>query len=165
MKKKFSNKKSLKLVLVFIGTALVTLLLIATIARVHQWFSDTDNNSSDMGGGEVIEKNDDKTISMRYAGYVTVKPEEGLITLYFENPIRSKKTVKLEIIGEINGREVTFAKVDSLLPGEKVESIKYELDEEIESGTYTGKFAMSFYNENGSEEMIKSNVVIDVIVK
>ena len=103
--------------------------------------------------------------SLKYSGYVTLLNEEKLITLNFINPKKARKTISLEIIANVDGEDVTLAKTDKIAPGYKIDSVKYELDREIEKGNYKGNFIVYFYNEKDEEEIVNSRIGINVYVK
>ena len=103
--------------------------------------------------------------SLEYSGYTTLLSEEKLITLNFTNPLKSKKSLNLEIIAEVDGENIVLAKTDILRPGYKIDSVKYDLDREIPKGNYPGKFIVHFYNEQGKEEIVNSEIAINIYVK
>lgn len=107
----------------------------------------------------------DVDVSLKYAGYVTLLSDENLITLNFTNPSKSKKSLDLEIVADIGGEDVVLAKTDRIYPGYKIDSVKYALDREISKGNYDGKFIVHFYNEQDKEEIINSEIAINVYVK
>ena len=70
------NKNSFKIVAIFIGVAVATMILIMAGTYLAQRF---DKGEPDGGSPEVVEdvvKNDDKTASMEYSGYITINTEE-----------------------------------------------------------------------------------------
>ena len=114
------------------------------------------------------EDDDDKNrvnVSLKYAGYATLLSDEKLITLNFTNPSKSKKSLSLEIVANIDGEDVVLAKTDKLRPGYKIDSVKYTLDREISKGDYKGKFIVHFYNEQDKEEIVNSEITINIYVR
>ncbi len=111
------------------------------------------------------EKKNDSGVSLEYSGYVTFESEQNLVTLNFANPSRSTKSLSLEIVGNINGEEITFAKTDIIKPGNKITSAKYTPEKEIAKGRYDGKFVVHFYNEQDQEEIVVTNIDIKIYVK
>lgn len=103
--------------------------------------------------------------SLKYAGYVTLLKDKNIITLNFTNPSKSKKSLKLDIVANIDGKDVTLAKTDVIRPGYKIDQVKYELGQEIPEGKYDGKFIVYFYNDQGNEEIVNSEIAINVYVK
>lgn len=115
------------------------------------------------GGGE--EAKGDTDVSLQYAGYATLLSDEKLVTLNFTNPSKSKKSLSLEIVADIDGENVTLAKTGIIRPGYKIDSIKYKLDREIPKGSYSGKFVVYFYNEQDKQEIVNSEIKINIYVK
>ena len=160
-----NKKKFLKLIAIFIGVAIFTLILIMAIMYIRQILDGSKPEPNATESSEAIKKNDDYTASMRYSGHVAINPDEGLINLYFENPIKSRKSIVLKIVGNIDGEDITLAETEKILPGEKIESIKCTNDKKLEKGQYTGKFELYFYNEKGEEEIVNSSIDINITVK
>ncbi len=160
-----NKKKFLKLGVTFIGTAIFTLVSIMAIMYARQRFDSNIPEAGTSQDSEIVKKNDGHTASMRYSGHITIKPDEELIDLYFENPIRSRKSILLKIVGDINGKNITLAETEKILPGEKITSIKYKADKNIEKGQYLGKFELYFYNEEGQEEIVNSSMNINITVE
>lgn len=104
-------------------------------------------------------------VSLRYAGYATLLSDEDLIALNFTNPAKSKKSLSLEIITNIDGEDVLLASTDKIRPGYKIDSVKYVSDREIPMGDYDGKFIVHFYNEQDKEEIVNSEIAIKIYVK
>ena len=126
---------------------------------------DSSNSSITKVDSEEDEKEGDVDVSLKYAGYATLLSEEKLVTLNFTNPSKSKKSLSLEIVADINGESITLAKTDKIRPGYKIDSVKSSLDKEIPKGNYKGKFIVSFYNEQNKEEIINSEIAINIYVK
>lgn len=159
------NKNSFKIVAIFIGVAVATMILIMAGTYLAQRF---DKGEPDGGSPEVVEdvvKNDDKTASMEYSGYITINTEENNIKLYFKNPIRSQKDIRIEAIGEVDGEDIKFFETGKIHPGEKIETIEYKSDKKIDTGRYEGKFIVHFYNDQGKEEIVNSEIKINIYVK
>ena len=123
------------------------------------------SNSSITKIEESGEESGTVDASLQYSGYVTLLHEENLITLNFTNPAKSKKTLSLEIIANIDGEDITLAKTDKIAPGYKIDSVAYELDREIPQGNYKGNFIVHFYGDNGKEEIVNTRIGINVYVK
>ena len=113
----------------------------------------------------AVQKDDDKTASMEYSGYITVDTSTDSIKMYFKNPEKSSKKMSLEIVGHIDGEDITFAKIEGIEPGEEVKEIDYENAHNLKKGKYKGNFILHFYGDSGTEEIVNSKVVIDVIIK
>ena len=123
------------------------------------------SNSSITKVEETSEESGTVDASLQYSGYVTLLSEEDLITLNFTNPARSKKTLSLEIVANIDGEDIILAKSDKIKPGYKIDSIKYEPSRQIEKGNYKGYFLIHFYGDNDKEEIVNSRVAINIYVK
>ena len=105
-------------------------------------------------------------VSLRYAGYVTLHSDESYISLNFTNPIKSRKSLSLDIVANINDEDIVLAITDKLNPGDSIETVEYKLERNIPKGSYNGKFVVHFYNEDsGDEEIVNSEVEINVYVK
>lgn len=111
------------------------------------------------------EKKNESGVSLEYSGYATFESGQNLVILNFANPARSTKSLSLEIVGDINGEEISFGKTDIIKPGNKVTSIKYTPEKELPKGRYDGKFVVRFYDEQDNEEIVVTNIDIKVYVK
>lgn len=165
-------KKSKKraILLFFLCIIFASLSAFATVLLLNKFKNkdnDDNNKNSNVSVTEVKDdgKKNDSGVSLEYAGYVTLETEQNLITLNFTNPSRSTKSLSLEIVGNINGEEITFAKTDIIKPGNKITDIKYTPEKEIAKGRYDGKFVVHFYNEQDQEEIVVTNIDIKVYVK
>ena len=78
---------------------------------------------------------------------------------------KSKKTFNLEIVADINGENLVLAITDKIRPGYKIDSVKSALDREVPKGDYKGKFIVHFYNEQGKEEVVNSEIAISIHVR
>lgn len=116
---------------------------------------------------ESGDSDEEKSVdaSLQYAGYVTLINTEKRITLNFTNPTKSKKSMSLDIVANINGEDVKLASTDKIRPGYKIDSVKYTLDRKIPEGDYKGKFVVHFYNEQDNEEIVNSEIAIKVYVR
>lgn len=126
---------------------------------------ETSNSSIVKVESENDDGKSDVDVSLKYAGYATLLNDEKLITLNFTNPSKSKKSLSLEIVADIDGEDVVLAKTDRIYPGYKIDSVKYTLDKEIPKGDYKGKFVVHFYNEQDEEEIVNSEIIINFYVK
>lgn len=126
---------------------------------------ETPNSSITQVESEDGDEKSDVDVSLKYAGYVTLLSDENLITLNFANPSKSKKSLDLEIVANINGEDIVLARTDKIRPGYKIDSVKYTLDKEIPQGNYKGKFIVHFDNEQDKEEIVNSEIAINVYVK
>ena len=163
---KFRKNGHLKLPVVFVIVAASTLVLIMAGAYIYQLFNKKDEptQSSYSSSEQDVEKNDEYTASMEYSGNVTINSDDGSIKLYFKNPEKSRKTVSLEIVGDINGQNTSIAEVKEIIPGEEIRNLQYDPSKGIEKGKYQGKFILHFYNDEGIEEIINSAIVVNIIV-
>lgn len=126
---------------------------------------ETPNSSVTQVESEDGDEKGDVDVSLKYAGYVTLETDKNLITLNFTNPSKSKKSLDLEIVAEIDGEDIVLARTDKIRPGYKIDSVKYTLDKEIPQGNHKGKFIVHFYNEQDKEEIVNSEIAINVYVK
>lgn len=155
----------------FIIIIVVAVLCVAAAAVAGYFYQMSQNNKDDSNSSitKVESENDaekgDVDASLQYAGYATLLSEEKIITLNFTNPLKSKKSLNLEIVAEVNGENITLATTDTLHPGHKIDSVKYDLDREIPKGNYPGKFLVHFYDERGKEEIVNSEIAINIYVK
>lgn len=165
---KKSKKRALilfSLCIVFASvSAFATVLLLDHFKNKGGGDNDSNSNTSVTKVKDDGKKND-SGVSLEYAGYVTLETEQNLITLNFTNPSRSTKNLSIEIVGNINGEEISFAKTDIIKPGNKVTDIKYTPEKEIAKGRYDGKFIVHFYDEQNQEEIVVTNIDIKVYVK
>lgn len=111
------------------------------------------------------DEKSDVDVSLKYAGYATLLSDEKIITLNFTNPSKSKKSLSLEIVAEVDGEDIVLAKTDKIRPGYKIDSVEYASDREIPEGNYKGKFIVHFYNEQDKEEIVNSEIAINVYIK
>lgn len=158
-----------KILLVFI---IATVAILAAVAGAYFCQMFTKNRAKTESDSSIIkvepsedDSNTTADVSLQYAGYVTLRSEEKLLTMNFTNPSRSKKTMSLEIIANIDDEEIILAKSDKIRPGYKIESIKYQQDRNFPKGTYDGNFLVHFYDENDNEEIVNSNIKIKVYIK
>ncbi len=126
---------------------------------------ETPDSSITKVEAEDDDNKSDVDVSLKYAGYVTLLNDEKLITLNFTNPSKSKKSLSLEIVAEVDGEDIILANTDKIRPGYKINNAQYTLDREIPQGNYKGKFIVHFYNEQDKEEIINSEIAINVYVK
>ena len=161
-----SNKKKLPLIIIAIVAFMAAVAGGYFVCRMILQSGDEDVNSSiTKVESEEDEKAGDVDVSLKYAGYATLLSDEKLVTLNFTNPSKSKKSLSLEIVADIDGESVTLAKTDKIRPGYKIDSVKSTLDREIPKGNYKGKFVISFYNEQDKEEIVNSEIAINIYVK
>lgn len=126
-----------------------------------------DNSKSSITKVESDENEEKGSVdaSLQYAGYVTVLTEEDLITLNFTNPAKSKKSLSLEIVANIDGEDIVLAQTAKIAPGYKIDSVKYDSTKEIPKGTHKGYLLVHFYGDNNKEEIVNSKVTINIYVK
>lgn len=126
---------------------------------------ETPDSSITKVDSEDADEKSDVDVSLKYAGYATLLSDENLVTLNFTNPSKSKKSLSLEIVANVDGEDIILAETDMIRPGYKIDSAKYTLDREIPKGDYKGKFIVHFYNEQDEEEIVNSEIAINVYVK
>ena len=83
----------------------------------------------------------------------------------FINPGKSKKSMSLEIIANVAGEDVVLATTEKIKPGYKIQKIETERKFAIVEGVYDGKYRVHFYDEEGGEEIVNSEIKIKVYVK
>ena len=146
--------------------AFVAAMVGGSLYQLLRHSGEEDSNSSiTKVASEDDNGESDVDVSLKYVGYVTLLNDEKLVTLNFTNPSKSKKSLSLEIVADIDGEDITLAKTDRIHPGYKIDSVKSDLDREIPKGNYKGKFIIHFYNERGEEEIVNSEIKINVYVK
>lgn len=151
----------------------IILAIVAFVAAIAGgyifWMIHDSGETSSSSIVKVESENDDEKsdvdVSLKYAGYATLLNDEKLITLNFINPSKSKKSLSLEIVADVGGENIILAKTDRIYPGYKIDSVKYTLDKEIPKGDYKGKFIVHFYNEQDKEEIVNSEIIINIYVK
>ena len=104
-------------------------------------------------------------VSLRYAGYINVLKNEKKITLNFTNPSTSKKSIRLELIANVDDEDIILGKSEIIRPGQKIIELKYDDNHNIPQGKYEGKYIIFFYNDRDEEEIVKSEIAINVFVK
>ena len=162
-----STEKKKKFPLIIIAIAVFGLAIAG--GYLFQMILHSNEESSNSSIIKVEPEDDsgksDVDVSLKYAGYAALETDKNLITLNFTNPSKSKKSLDLEIVADIDGEDVVLAKTDRIYPGYKIDSVKYALDREIPKGNYDGKFIVHFYNEQDKEEIVNSEITINVYVK
>ena len=103
--------------------------------------------------------------SLRYKGYATLNSDEGVIELDFANPAKARKSLTIDIIATVDGKDITLATTDKVEPGHKVVNVKANSGVSIKKGNYQGKFVVHFYGDNNKEEIVNSEIEIKVYVK
>lgn len=103
--------------------------------------------------------------SLRYKGFATLNSDEGVIELDFANPAKSRKSLTIDIVANVNGKDVVLATTDRIQPGHKIVTVKANSGQTIEKGNYQGKFVVHFYGDNNKEEIVNSEIEIKVYVK
>ena len=71
----------------------------------------TKVESEDDGGKSDVD------VSLKYAGYATLLSGDKSITLNFTNPSKSKKSLSLEIVANVDGEDIVLANTDIIRPG------------------------------------------------
>ena len=153
----------------FIIIAIATFGLAIAGGYLFQMFLHNGEDESNSSIVKVESEDDgeksDVDVSLKYAGYATLLSDENLVTLNFTNPSKSKKSLSLEIVANVDGEDIILAETDMIRPGYKIDSAKYTLDREVPKGDYKGKFIVHFYNEQDEEEIVNSEIAINVYVK
>ena len=141
-----------------------------TLAGWYLW-RQVQQEEDGSSGNSIVKvesdgENDNSTnSSLMFAGYVKLLSDEKVITLNFTNPSKSKKSLDLEVVANIDGEDVVLAKSDIIRPGYRIEKLVYSSDRDIPKGDYKGKYIVHFFNERGEEEIVNSEIAIDVYVK
>lgn len=159
------KKKKFPLIIIAIaafGLAIAGGYLFQMILRGNE---ETSNSSITKVESEDAGEKSGVDVSLKYAGYATLETDKNLIALNFTNPSKSKKSLDLEIVADIDGEDIVLAKTDRIYPGYKIDSVKYTLEREITKGDYKGKFIVHFYNEQDKEEIVNSEIAINIYVK
>ena len=133
---------------------------------VMNMFNNSDSNSVIVEAEpEENEAKDGVDVSLRYAGYITILRNEKKITLNFANPSTSKKNISLELVANVDGEDLVLGKSEMIRPGQKIIELKYEDSYKIPQGKYEGKYIIHFYNDLDEEEIVKSEIAINVFAK
>ena len=111
------------------------------------------------------KEKEDVDVSLQYAGRATLFTDEKIINLNFANPSKSKKSLSLEISVNVDGEDIVLAETNKIRPGYKINNVEYTLEREIPKGDYKGKFIVHFYNEQDKEEVVNSEIAINIYVK
>lgn len=144
-----------------------------TVAAVGGYLFQTIwHNNVEIPNASIVKVDSDDSdnsnsvdVSLQYSGYVTLLNDENRITLNFTNPAKSKKSFSIDIVANINGEDIILAKTDKIKPGYKIDSINSDLDYKVPTGDYKGKFILHFYDNNNIEEIVGSEIAINVYVK
>ena len=159
------QKKKLPFVIIAIVAFVAAIAGGYLFRMINHSDEEPESSITKVESGDDKEAKGDTDVSLQYAGYATLLSDEKLVTLNFTNPSKSKKSLSLEIVADIDGENVTLAKTDIIRPGYRIDSIKYKLDREIPKGDYNGKFVVHFYNEQDKEEIVNSEIKINIYVK
>lgn len=158
-------RKKKKFLLIFVAIVALGAAVAGWYFYQTIWHEETSDSSITKVESEPEDTEGTVDASLKYAGYVTLFNDEKKITLNFTNPKKSKKSLDLEIVADINGETITLAKTAKIRPGYKIDSVKSILDYEIPEGNYKGKFIIHFYDSQGKEEIINSEITINIYVK
>lgn len=153
----------------------IVILMVAGVLACRMFLredktGEAENNTVQPGiveadGEDREDDGSDSNVSMKYSGYVTLYNDDRYMTMNFINPAKSKKSMSLEIIANVAGEDVVLATTEKIKPGYKIQKIETERKFAIVEGTYDGKYRVHFYNEEGGEEIVNSEIKIKVYVK
>ena len=167
------KNKLLKVVAIFILAAFSVAVLAMAGAYLVEKIGDNNsdkpkinsNNPSSQDDKPAADTSDgNSSASIEYSGKATVNTAEKAISLHFKNPSKSKKSISLVLVAIVDGEEVILGKKERLLPGDLIEKLDYNANTSLENGDYSGKYILHFYNEVGEEEIVNSEVLINVRV-
>ncbi len=168
------NNKAVKLIVIFFVTAFSATVLAMAGAFLYEKITGNGNSNkpaeSSAGSQNKSEPSPNytndgsSTASIEYSGNATVNTTENIVSFHFKNPSKSKKSISLKIVAIVNGEEIVIGKKDRLAPGDLVKELPYQPEKEIEKGNYDGKYVLHFYNEAGEEEIVNSEVLINIRV-
>ena len=160
------------LTILLLAITSVSVLATTIIIVNNQPDKKPDNSASDSGDQEGGKKEPEESsgsssapASIGYSGRATINTADNTLKLYFKNPCKSKRKISLKLVGTINNEEVTFGEKDNLEPCDSIESLDYNYAGTIEKGNYSGKYILHFIDSDGEEEMVNSEVLINIIVE
>lgn len=164
MPHKEKNNKQKKIILII--SAVVIFLLAAAGGYFYFAIFREDSSNSSI---TAIEGDDSEAgsvdASLTYSGYATLISEDDLITLNFANPKKSRKTLSLDIVANIDGEDIVLARTAKVHPGYKIDGVKYELNRDLPKGTYQGRYIVHFYDDDDNEEIVNSKIEIKIYIK
>ena len=168
------QKKSLSLVLIIFLSIISVSALAATSILISNWSKDKGENNTTSAGNQEngskqgdggSDENGSSPASIKYSGRATVDTENKTIKLHFENPCRSQRSISLKLVSVINNVEVPLGEKDILKPCDSIDSLDYSSPTVIEKGYYKGKYILHFINDAGEEELVNTEVLIDVTIE
>lgn len=116
--------------------------------------------SGDDGGEKMDQPEGGGAVNITYSNQVSISLSEGTAQLFFSNPSRSNQSMVLEIV--IQG--TTVVQSGTLAPGNQVETLPLLDAAKLSPGGYEGKFHVVFYDEDGRQAMLNTEIPISITV-
>lgn len=116
--------------------------------------------TGDDGTAKMDQPKGGGAVNITYSDQVTISLSDRTAHLFFSNPSRSNQGMVVEII--IQG--TTVVQSGSLAPGNKVETLPLLDTAKLSPGKYEGKFHVLFYNEDGTQALLNTEIPISITV-
>ncbi|MDO4516635.1 MAG: hypothetical protein Q4C76_05835 [Bacillota bacterium] len=116
--------------------------------------------TGDDNGEKMDQPEGGGAVNLTYSDQVTISLSEGTAQLSFSNPSRSNQSMVLEIV--IQG--TTVVQSGALVPGTQVETLPLLDTAKLSPGGYEGKFQVTFYDENGAQALLNTEIPISITV-
>lgn len=116
--------------------------------------------TGDDDGEKMDQPEGGGAVNITYSNQVAISLSEGTARLFFSNPSRSNQSMVLEIV--IQG--TTVVQSGTLAPGNQVETLPLLDTAKLSPGKYEGKFHVVFYNEDGKQAMLNTEIPISIAV-
>lgn len=100
------------------------------------------------------------SVNLTYSDQITISLSEGTAQLFFANPSRSNQSMVVEIV--IQG--TTVVQSGALIPGTQVETLPLLDTAKLSPGGYEGTFHVTFYDENGAQALLNTEIPISITV-
>ncbi len=116
--------------------------------------------TGDDNGEKMDQPEGGGAVNITYSNQVAISLSEGTAQLSFANPSRSNQSMVLEIV--IQG--TTVVQSGTLAPGNQVETLPLLDAAKLSPGGYKGKFHVVFYNEDGRQAMLNTEIPVSITV-
>lgn len=116
--------------------------------------------TGDDSGEKMDQPEGGGAVNITYSNQVSISLSEGTAQLFFSNPSRSNQSMVLEIV--IQG--TTVVQSGTLAPGNQVETLPLLDAAKLSPGGYEGKFHVVFYDEDGRQAMLNTEIPISITV-
>lgn len=116
--------------------------------------------TGDDSGEKMDQPEGGGAVNITYSNQVAISLSEGTAQLSFANPSRSNQSMVLGIV--IQG--TTVVQSGALIPGTQVETLPLLDAAKLSPGRYEGKFQVTFYDENGAQALLNTEIPISITV-